>query len=440
MIHILYYLTAFFLLCPQSRAVALPQAPAPSSQLLPTTAAEITSTASSTTVEATLTSATSSASTLPQNDGATDSNNRRCDFETMQDFFNHAAMERLNITVEVQNCQNLCLLTYGVGNPDLSGIGMMSAYTIQIILTVLIGPAYRLLYLAWTPPSKPTETVTFRSFVKELERVQTAFSAANGFFVLACAVSSIVRLHQNPAIFEIAEMQAMAFLQVNSILVMFFCLIRSMPRRTARVLLYTVVFAFVLAVLSMSHLNGGRRTNWRLASDGCAQESTDYDVITPILYPPWAVAVIAVVGTVGFWLQSLKRKFQRRPSHQVLFQILMSLWVLLIGLMIAGMVTGLVMMWRQRNHLHSVAGEQFEDDDWGFGQIAALFIWAPIPVEIFFVLHDLVQRSYPKEHFWKIPLIGNFLHRNGVNGEQTTPHDSQNEDKNLSQSTEVGGG
>lgn len=133
MIHIMYYLTAFFLLCPHSRAVALPQAPPPSSQLLPTIAAEITSTASSRTVEATLTSATlqsqpspsdSSASTPPQNGGATDSTNRTCDFETMQDFFDHAARERLNITVEVQNCPNLCLLTYGVGNPDLSGIGV----------------------------------------------------------------------------------------------------------------------------------------------------------------------------------------------------------------------------------------------------------------------------------------------------------------------------
>lgn len=339
---------------------------------------------------------------------------------------------------------------------------MMSAYSIQVILTVLIGPAYRLLYLAWPPPEKPTKTVTFGWFVEELKRVQTAFSAANGFFVLACAVASIVSLHQNPAIFEIAEMQAMAFLQVNSILVMFFCLIRPMDsRRNARLLLYIVVFAFVLAVLSMSQLNGRRQTNWRLASDGCAQESTDYDVITPILYPPWAVAIIAVAGTVGFWLQPLKEKFRSRKAHQVLFQMLMTLWVLLIGLMIAGMVTGLVMMWRQRNHLHSVAGEQFEDDDWGFGQIAALFIWAPIPVEILFVLHgerpltidcccwdqadailndsDLFQKSYPHEHHRKIPLIRNLLHREGVNGEQTTPPDSQNEDKNLRKSTEVGG-
>jgi hypothetical protein len=49
---------------------------------------------------------------------------RRCDFDSINDFFSYATENGLNITVEVQNCQNLCLLTYGVGNPDLSGIGV----------------------------------------------------------------------------------------------------------------------------------------------------------------------------------------------------------------------------------------------------------------------------------------------------------------------------
>lgn len=53
-------------------------------------------------------------------------NERICEFDTMDDFFHYANKNGLNITVEVQNCQNLCLLTYGVGNPDLSGIGVSS--------------------------------------------------------------------------------------------------------------------------------------------------------------------------------------------------------------------------------------------------------------------------------------------------------------------------
>jgi hypothetical protein len=49
---------------------------------------------------------------------------QECDFESIQDFFEYAYEQKLNITAEVQNCQSLCLMTYGKGNPDLSGIGV----------------------------------------------------------------------------------------------------------------------------------------------------------------------------------------------------------------------------------------------------------------------------------------------------------------------------
>jgi hypothetical protein len=57
---------------------------------------------------------------------------RHCDFTKMEDFFHHAHKNNLNITLEVQKCQNLCLLTYGVGNPDLSGIGVSSQYIFSV--------------------------------------------------------------------------------------------------------------------------------------------------------------------------------------------------------------------------------------------------------------------------------------------------------------------
>lgn len=59
-----------------------------------------------------------------QTETVTLESDRNCDFNTMDDFFRYAHKNGLNITVEVQNCQNLCQLTYGVGNPDLSGIGV----------------------------------------------------------------------------------------------------------------------------------------------------------------------------------------------------------------------------------------------------------------------------------------------------------------------------
>ncbi|KAJ0421423.1 hypothetical protein BJY00DRAFT_282246 [Aspergillus carlsbadensis] len=310
--------------------------------------------------------------------------NRTCDFDKIDDFFKYANDNGLNITVEVQHCQNLCLLTYGTGNPDLSGIGMMSAYTLQTTFTILLGPIYRLVYLTFGPVS---------SFVRDLRDIQMNFFSSNGFFIGSSALATLANLSQNPPTFEIAEMQAMAFLQVNSILVTFFCMVVAQPmsRWAARVFLYFVVFVLVIVALGLSHLNGDSKRDWRLASDGCAHSSTDYDVINPIPYPSWTVAIFAVIGTVAFWMQTLREKFQADKLHKTAFRVLMAFWVLLIGLLVAGMIVGLEMMWRQRRHLKSLARDEFEDDQWGFGQIAALTIWAPIVVEFIYILNDLAQ-------------------------------------------------
>ncbi|KAL2815419.1 hypothetical protein BDW59DRAFT_176170 [Aspergillus cavernicola] len=382
----LHYLVAYALLHLQ-HAAALPQGTSPSEVSSVTTATPTTGTS------------------IVEDD-------RNCDFDTMDDFFDYATKNGLNITVEIQNCQNLCLLTYGVGNPDLSGIGMMYAYSIQTALTILVGPVYRLLYLALAPIS---------SFIRDLKDIQTNFFSSNGFFVGSSAIASLVHLSQNPSTFEIAEMQAMAFLQVNSILVTFFCLVVAQPmsRWAARVLLYIVVFVLVIVALGKSHLNSDSKTNWRLASDGCVHSSTDYSVINPVPYPSWTVAIFAVAGTIAFWLQSLKEKFQADKLHKSLFKALMLFWVLLIGLLTAGMVVGLTMMWRQRRHLRSLARDQFEDDAWGFGQIAALTIWAPIPVELLYILNDLAQRKSSRWNRWN-EAISLFFSPTALKQDQTT--------------------
>ncbi|KAJ5991558.1 hypothetical protein N7522_011765 [Penicillium canescens] len=395
MLLLLHYLVAYALLHLQS-AAALPQGMTPS---------EVSS----------VTSATPTGTSVVEKE-------RACDFNTINDFFVYANKNGLNITVEVQKCQNLCLLTYGVGNPDLSGIGMMYAYSIQAALTLLVGPVYRILYLTLAPVS---------SFIRDLKDIQTNFFSSNGFFVGSSALATLANLSQNPSTFEIAEMQAMAFLQVNSILVTFFCLVVAQPmsRWAARVLLYFAVFVLVIVALGKSHLGSDSKANWRLASDGCAHSSTDYSVINPVPYPSWTVAIFAVAGTIAFWLQSLKEKFQADMLHKSLFRLLMLFWVLLIGLLTAGMVVGLTMMWRQRRHLRSLARDQFEDDQWGFGQIAALAIWAPILVELLYILNgeelfiligDLLQR---KSERWNRlnETISVFFSPKALKGDQASP-------------------
>lgn len=54
----------------------------------------------------------------------TDTSTSQCNFTTIENFFDYATEHSLNITAQIEHCPDLCLLTFGIGNPDLSGIGV----------------------------------------------------------------------------------------------------------------------------------------------------------------------------------------------------------------------------------------------------------------------------------------------------------------------------
>jgi hypothetical protein len=119
MLRKMYYFLAHLLLWP-SLAAALPQVVSQSSQAYLTAAASPTE---SPTIQNTTSTSTTLQTSTPT-DNASNASSHKCDFDSMQNFFDYSAERGLDITIEVQNCQNLCLLVYGVGNPDLSGIGV----------------------------------------------------------------------------------------------------------------------------------------------------------------------------------------------------------------------------------------------------------------------------------------------------------------------------
>ncbi|KAK3368031.1 hypothetical protein B0H63DRAFT_89004 [Podospora didyma] len=48
--------------------------------------------------------------------------------------------DNYNITYLVDTCDSVCLLVFGAGNPDISGIGVMNSYLIQGLSTIILGP------------------------------------------------------------------------------------------------------------------------------------------------------------------------------------------------------------------------------------------------------------------------------------------------------------
>ena len=87
-------------------------------------------------------------------------------------------------------------------------------------------------------------------------------------------------------------------------------------------MLYFAVFVPVIVALGKSYLGSDSMANWRLTSDSCTHSSTDYSVMNPVPYPSWTVTILAVAGTIAFWIQSLKVKFQVDKLLKSLFILL----------------------------------------------------------------------------------------------------------------------
>ncbi|KAF7985916.1 hypothetical protein HWV62_43826 [Athelia sp. TMB] len=191
--------------------------------------------------------------------------NVSCTFTSINDVLAQAEAGQLNITAAVSTCQGLCTLAWGVGNPDLSGIGLNISYILQAVLTVLFGPLFCLLYWYRQRPSKddkgindttenietlhdskstkdavePPEILPDNKSIKDatadtpvdgkctncikdtnknLEDLHDAFLDVSAQFSIPVAVATVTRFLQNPPFYEITFMHSLTTMQFLSLL------------------------------------------------------------------------------------------------------------------------------------------------------------------------------------------------------------------------------
>jgi hypothetical protein len=277
---------------------------------------------------------------------------------------------------------------------------MMFSYTFQVIFTVLFGPVFHVFYLLvhHIPPGAPSRFKLRSSIAAALPELQIVFFEANGFLIFSSAVATLVRLSQKPTIFEIAEMQVLMSVQVCSLLIIFFTLIHPIQRWWQRFAQFVLGFVVANAAMGKSQLSSGNKDlrDWQQASLGCSSVSKAFKTMTPLPYRPWLVGIFATFCVTCFLGQSVTAEQSTKTKHykskspqkwNTFLQALAVFWGLLVVASMVGMFWGLELLWAQRNDLRNVVGQNFQDDLWGFGQVAALFIWAPVPVEISYHIH-----------------------------------------------------
>lgn len=97
-----------------------------------------------------------------------------------------------NITDIIASCPQQCALAWGTGNPDLSDIGVFLSYSLQLALSIILGPGHIVLHRLFNNK--------LRQYLFSIHIVALTTTV---LFASQIAIASIVYLRGQPALIEI---------------------------------------------------------------------------------------------------------------------------------------------------------------------------------------------------------------------------------------------
>jgi hypothetical protein len=147
--------------------------------------------------------------------------NSTCSITSISDLFDKVDRHLLNVTTTIASCPNICLLAWGKGNPDLSGIGLNISYIMQAILAVLCGPILALIYSLRDRLGLDERTQD------RLSEIHHSFVDISAAFNIPVAIAAVIRIRQYASFFEqyfllfLVGMQSCSFVSVVCALPLF---------------------------------------------------------------------------------------------------------------------------------------------------------------------------------------------------------------------------
>lgn len=332
-------------------------------------------------------------------------NSSSCFFPSIIDILNQAEAGQLNITTTVASCPDICTLAWGTGNPDLSGIGANISYIFQAVLTFLFGPLFCLVYKRWKFSKRTTE---------HLEKLQDSFLDISAQFSIPVAVAAVIRFRQHAPFYETAFLRSLTTMQFLSLLSTavtagIFEKRHDWKRITVICLYGLVDFGFLMGLIGGLYTSEASWETISELSDAC----TAYGKILPgYQYIPKAhVHLPHLSAKQVFWdwsgaswkFDGIIAGFVAAATAALVVACFITCWVFMclwsqsgwvLGIMSVGFTIGTIVevveMERTRNVMRAVTGPEFEDNQWGFGQVIALFLWLPLCIQaIYYAIREL---------------------------------------------------
>ncbi|KAK0648210.1 hypothetical protein B0T16DRAFT_407865 [Cercophora newfieldiana] len=318
---------------------------------------------------------------------------------------------KFNITEFVIACPQTCKALLGLGNPDISGIGVNIAYCIQIGASILFGPIAYLVLRCW--PTRLDEMLwpLYQEVLDTLVKQNAAFTFPVG--TAACIAFS----WHSPTEFEVSFLLVIVLVQALCLLVVIvLCILVTTELEDSRgrtqgiswVWLLRLVFrdhncvfcrfvgpvliatnvCFLLPFAADSIVYTGR------ASEGVREElvlacnvlKELYGEVTKAREREDTIKFGLIWVSEAVYLAAIPLILAAERSSRFLLRIPKPL-AEICSVMITVYFSAVVVWYftnsqKLRQQAMAMMDGESTDNDWGFGQIVAVFLWVPLLLKL----------------------------------------------------------
>ncbi|KAG4444080.1 hypothetical protein IFR05_000433 [Cadophora sp. M221] len=310
--------------------------------------------------------------------------------------------DQLNITEVVTACPEHCKLAWGTGNPDLSGIGVFISYALQLVICIVLGPGHIVLYRCFN-----------QSRHDYLESIQLVALNTTILFALPVAIASFTYLKTGPDLFEMAFIYYLNLMQFLAGISLFCSWVTCAVRANNEIDFRSIATVFVGGSLHTGLFGG--LLSWIDKSSFKDQRFVEF---------------VSICKTYGYLIPNLPPVLLRRPPIvpsnrrlndfvlvciiaggvlllMILFRLLVhyekrieallvrtapigetnEFWSFKLAACMVSLGCTSTIAWSFakmhviREQLTQNTKGRVEDNEWGFGQVVAIFLWIPLLLE-----------------------------------------------------------
>ena len=328
-----------------------------------------------------------------------------------------AVKSGLNLTTTVTDCPEVCSLAWGNGNPDLSGIGANISYIFQAVLSIICGPLVCFIY------ERRGQWTFHKSTQKRLSALHDSFLDISAQFSIPVAIAAIIRIKQNAPFYELAFLRPLTTMQFLSLLSTSVTVgLFERPNRRGLQRIFIIVlygfleFGFYMGLVGSLTANSASWKALTELSDACntygqifpwikeipppvkihLPKITAKDYFNPASKKGWQFSLILTgfifAGILGLSIAiailylGVPFVFQVLRGKESRFLVILASLAFVIGMLVE-----LAEMERTRNIMKEITGANFQDNQWGFGQVIALFLWMPLCIQL---VYYAIRKSF----------------------------------------------